>query len=228
MKPLDGKTALVTGCASETGCAIANKLAEAGAAICLCDALPDWIEPQAEAIRAAGGRAIAIAADLSQEAGVDQAVRRVNEAFGPVDLLVLNFAVWAGGLIHEHSVAAWDRALALNLRAPFLTARAVLPGMRARASGHIVTISSESALGTYERDGVYGVSMHALNALSAAIQLENEPAGIRVDTLCTGVAQSKAVPNALHPGDVADWVLWLFTRPAGLKTTGPILVQQRQ
>ena len=74
--------------------------------------------------------------------------------------------------------------MAVNLRGPFLTARAVLPNMRAQGRGHIVNISSESGLEYYEGNGAYGVAKHGLNALGEYIQRENQELGIRVDTVC--------------------------------------------
>lgn len=80
-------------------------------------------------------------------------------------------------MIHEHEVAAWDQIMAVNLRGPFLLARAVLPTMREKRHGHIINISSESGLEYYPGDGAYGVSKHALNALSEYIQRENSESG---------------------------------------------------
>jgi NAD(P)-dependent dehydrogenase (short-subunit alcohol dehydrogenase family) len=225
MNDLQGKVALVTGAATESGLATARALAAAGAALVLCSQQGEEIQALAGELRAAGGRALAVTADLRREDGAAGLAQAALGEFGRIDLLVLISAVWGGGFIHEHSVQTWDLVMAANLRAPFLLARAVLPDMRARRSGHVIVLSADSALGTYPRDGAYGVSLHALNALSEAIRLENAPLGIRVDLLCTGLVLSQGSPDALQPQDVADWIVWLATRPPGLNTGGAILVQ---
>jgi NADP-dependent 3-hydroxy acid dehydrogenase YdfG len=227
MMQLSGKTALITAAGSDTGMAVAQVLADNGMAVSLVSAQLESIESLAKRVLASGGQAKAICANINEEEGAKHAVAATLEVFGQIDLLVLISALWGGGLIHEHDVKTWDLVFAANLRGPFLVARAVLPGMRARHSGHVITLGSESGLGTYERDGAYGISLHALNALSAAIQVENEALGIRVDTLCTGLVLSAGTPDGLVPVDVAEWVVWLASRRENLKTNGPILVQTR-
>jgi NAD(P)-dependent dehydrogenase (short-subunit alcohol dehydrogenase family) len=123
--------------------------------------------------------------------------------------------------------------MAINLRGPFLMARAVLPLMRAQRRGHIVNISSESGLEYYPGNGAYGVSKHALNALAEYIQRENQELGIRVDTICPGMVvteMSRETPRldhskCLYPEDIADLVMWLLSRRPNVKIGTPILIQ---
>ncbi len=218
--PLAGKTAVVTGIGTETADAVALALAQAGAGLVLCGLAPDLVERAAARLRPLGTPLTTLTLDLSREADA----ARLAGAAGAVDVLVLISAVWGGGLIHEHRVDTWERVMAANLRAPFLTLRALLPGMRERRSGHIVVFSSDSALGAYERDGAYGVSMHALNALAAAVRVENEAHGIRVDTLVSGLALSDGNPAALQANDLAEWALWLITRRPALTTQAPLVI----
>ena len=121
----------------------------------------------------------------------------------------------------------------INLRGPFLFSRAVLPLMRTQNHGHILNISSESALEHYRGNGAYGVSKHALNALGEYIQRENQDLGIRVDTICPGMVVTEMTQNApgldhdkcLTPNDIADLALWLLTRRPNIKIGTPILIQ---
>jgi NAD(P)-dependent dehydrogenase (short-subunit alcohol dehydrogenase family) len=228
MKTLQDKIAIVTGSATETGQAVALELARAGAAVCVCGPVEETNERIAALITQQGGRALPITVDLSREEDVARLVQQTLQAFERVDVLVLISAVWGGGAIHEHAVQVWDRVMALNLRAPFLLTRAVLPHMREQGNGHIINIGSESGLQTYDHDGAYGISLHALNALMAEIQVENEAAGVRVDNLCTGLVVSAGSPEGLYAQDVAEWVLWLATRRAGLVSPAPILVRSQQ
>jgi NAD(P)-dependent dehydrogenase (short-subunit alcohol dehydrogenase family) len=126
---------------------------------------------------------LAVQADVSKEQDARRVVEAALEAYGRVDILINNAGISGGSLIHQHDLADWDRVLDVNLRGPFLMARAVLPSMRAQKSGHIVNISSESGLMYYEGDGSYGVSKHALNALGEYIQRENQGQNIRVNTV---------------------------------------------
>jgi NADP-dependent 3-hydroxy acid dehydrogenase YdfG len=126
--------------------------------------------------------------------------------------------------------------MAVNLRGPFLTSRAVLPGMRAQQQGHIINISSESGLEYYRGNGAYGVAKHALNALGEFIQRENQALGIRVDTICPGMVVTEMTENSagldhskcLYPQDIADLVRWLLTRRENIKIGTPILIQTMQ
>jgi NAD(P)-dependent dehydrogenase (short-subunit alcohol dehydrogenase family) len=155
-------------------------------------------------------------------------VEQARAAFGRLDILVIVSPFWAGGHIHEHNVQAWDLVLAANVRQPFLAARAALPVFRAQQHGEILAIGSDSAQGFYERDGAYGVAMHALTALMKLIEVENAGLGIRTQTLSPGVAltvdtDSEGKP-ALTVTHVAEWAVWLLTRPAPLRGSGPIVI----
>lgn len=112
-------------------------------------------------------------------------------------------------------------------------ARQVLPIMRRQGGGHLIQISSESATTHYEGNGAYGVSKHALNALSEYIQVENQEQGIRVDTICPGMVVTEMTEGrpgldhdkCLQPADIAELVLWLVTRRPNIKIGTPILIQ---
>jgi 3-oxoacyl-[acyl-carrier protein] reductase len=135
---------------------------------------------------------------------------------------------WAGGQIHNHSVRTWDLVLDANLREPFLMARAVLPFFREQKHGEIMAIGSDSAMGIYEQDGAYGVAMHALTTLMKLIEVENKEYGVRAHILSPGVAlttnKDSAGNPSLMPSHIADWVIWLLSRPAHLRGNGPVLI----
>ena len=138
-----------------------------------------------------------------------------------------------GDRIAQQNIQDWDQVLAVNLRGPFLLCRAVLPQMQRRKDGHIINISSESAMEHYTGDGVYGVAKHALNALSEYIQRENQDYNIRVDTVCPGMVVTEMTENSpgldhekcLYPEDIADLVVWLISRRKNIKIGTPILIQ---
>jgi NAD(P)-dependent dehydrogenase (short-subunit alcohol dehydrogenase family) len=228
-----GQVAIITGGGTGIGRGIALALSGEGAKIVLCGRRLAPLEGTAAAVRAAGGEALSLQADVSVEADVERLVETTLRSFGRVDILVNNAGIGGGDAIHMQDVDEWDAVMAVNLRGPFLLARYALPHMRAHRSGHIINISSESGLEFYPGNGTYGISKHALNALGEYIQRENQEFGIRVDTICPGMVVSEMTGNSpgldhskcLYPEDIADLVLWLLTRRPNVKIGTPILIQ---
>ncbi len=236
MNELVDQVCLISGGGSGIGASIAVKFAQAGARVVICGRREDPLETVLEEIKESGAKGLGVTGDVSIEADVDRIVARTQEHFGTITLLVNNAGISGGKHIHEQSVETWDQILAVNLRGPFLLSRAILPGMRSRGGGHILNISSESALRHYVGSGAYGVSKHALNALSEYIQRENQDLGIRVDTICPGMVVTEMTQGSeglnedlcLYPEDIADLALFLVTRRPNVKIGTPILIQTMQ
>jgi NAD(P)-dependent dehydrogenase (short-subunit alcohol dehydrogenase family) len=233
MSDLEDKVAIITGGGTGIGRGVALALADEGARVIVCGRRKTPLDETINAIRDKGGGGLAIQADVSDKQDAMRVVQAAMEAYSRVDILINNAGIGGGEVIHQHDLADWDRVLAVNLRGPFLMARAVLPSMRAQKNGHILNISSESGLMYYEGDGSYGVSKHALNALGEYIQRENQEHNIRVNTICPGMVVSEMSENqpgldhakCLYPEDIADLVIWLLTRRPNIKIGTPILIQ---
>ncbi len=233
METLTGKTAIISGGGTGIGRAIARTLSREGVRVVVCGRRLEPIQMVEQEIEADGGRALAIQADVAVESDVEKLVTTAKKAFGTVEILISNAGIDGGAPIHVHNVEDWDKVLAVNLRGPFLLARAVLPQMRENRRGHLIQISSESGLEYYPGDGAYGISKHALNALGEYIQVENQEFGIRVDTICPGMVVTEMTENSpgldhgkcLTPEDIADLALWLLTRRQNIKIGRPILIQ---
>jgi NAD(P)-dependent dehydrogenase (short-subunit alcohol dehydrogenase family) len=228
------KVAIVTGGGSGIGRAVALALAQAGAHLVVCGRRPRPIEHTAEAVRQAGGSAMAVQADISKPADIDRLLEATLKTFGSVDILINNAGISEdAGPVHGLDLSVWDELIAVNLRGSMLAMRAVLPHMRAQQNGHIINISSESGLEYYQGEAAYGVSKHALNDLGEYTQRENQAANIRINTICPGMVVTEMTENSpgldhtkcLYPEDIAELVLFLLTRRGNIKFGTPILIQ---
>jgi short-subunit dehydrogenase len=186
-----GKTVLVTGATGGLGQAVTRALAAQGARLLLTGRRADVLGPLAGDV---GGRAIAC--DLSDRAGLDGLIDDVAD----VDALVANAGIPASGLVPEYSVAQIDRALDVNLRAPIMLARALLPAMVARGDGHLVFMSSLSGKVATHRSAIYSATKFGLRGFAF---------GLRQDLLATGVGVS-----AIFPGPIDDAGMFADTEVA--------------
>jgi 3-oxoacyl-[acyl-carrier protein] reductase len=184
---LGGKVALVTGAGRNIGRAIALALARDGARV-VVNGRADGaaIEAVAAEIRAAGGSAQAMLADVADEA----AVARMVAATGPLDILVCNAGLRRQTPFLDMSLAEWREILSVALDGAFILTRAVLPGMVARGSGAIVALSGISThVGTPERAHV-SASKAGLEGLMRAIAIEFAPQGVRANCVAPGAVDT--------------------------------------
>jgi 3-oxoacyl-[acyl-carrier protein] reductase len=180
MQDLAGKVVIVTGASRGIGAATALALGEAGAAVMLA-ARGDATATVARQINAAGGKAEAMACDVSDYAACQAVAAAANRRFGPVDALINNAGVIEPiAKVGEADPAAWARAIQINLIGAYYAIRAVLPDMLARGHGRIVNVSSGAALRPLEGWSAYCSGKAGLAMLTRAIELEHEAAGIRV------------------------------------------------
>lgn len=185
-KRVEGKSAIVTGGARGIGKATALRLAEEGAKVAIFDVLDDG-ESVAEDIRKAGGEAMFLKIDLTDEAAISAAVDKVAEAFGTVDVLVNNAAVTGvNKLTHEVSLDEWRQVFDVNVTGVFLTSKHVLPKMMAQKSGSIVNFSSIYGLIGNNDIPPYHATKGAVLMMTKTDAVCYAPHGIRV--------------NAVHPG----------------------------
>jgi NAD(P)-dependent dehydrogenase (short-subunit alcohol dehydrogenase family) len=206
---LTGQVAIVTGGGRGIGQAIAIGLSSAGASVGVVARSADQIAETAGHIAQAGGRAVAIPADVSDPETVERMVREVERALGPVTLLVNNAGL-AGpiGPTWEADPGEWWRCLEINLRGPMLCSRAVLPGMVARGSGRIVNVASGAGTVAIPHLGAYVTSKTALIRLTEIIAAEAADHGVKVfaiepGTVCTGMAE-----YALESEAGRRWMPW--------------------
>jgi 3-oxoacyl-[acyl-carrier protein] reductase len=180
---LQGRVALVTGASRGIGRAIALALAERGSAVAVnFQTRSGDADAVVAEIRSAGGRAIAIRADVSIGAQVAKLVARAVGELGPVDVLVNNAGIAISGVREED----FDRGIAINLKSAFLCTEAVLPAMTARRWGRIVNISSGAARGPGLLGVVYNASKAGLEGLTRGYASRTAKDGITVNAIAPG------------------------------------------
>lgn len=184
--------AIVTGSGRGIGRAIAEGLAAAGDSVAVLARSRDEVAETADRIRGAGGRAIAVAADVTDRRALERAVVQTERELGPVDLLVNNAAVATPtGPAWEVDPEAWWRTVEVNLRGPFLCSRAVLPGMVARRRGRIVNVVAVAAYLTSPFMSAYAGSKAALVRFTDTLAAETREHGISVFAVRPGLVQTR-------------------------------------
>jgi NAD(P)-dependent dehydrogenase (short-subunit alcohol dehydrogenase family) len=184
---LKGKVAIVTGGGRGIGRAIARRFAAEGAAVVVTARSEAEIRGVEAEIRKGGGRAAAVTADVGREAECEKIVRRAREKFGCVDILVNNAGIYGPvRRAEEISAAEWDEVMAVNLRAPFLLTKMVLPEMYAKKSGTILNVTSIAAKAAFQLNSPYAASKAGLTGLTRTLAAEAARKGVRVNAISPG------------------------------------------
>ena len=184
---LEKRVALVTGGGRGLGRAIARRFASEGAELFLTARTEREINSVSAEIEGVGGRAAYLAGDATQEADCERIVRAAIQSFGKIDILVNNAGIFGPvKLLEEMTPKEWDEVIAINVRAPFLFSRLVLPGMYERGSGNILNISSISSKLALQLQSAYTASKAAINGLTRALAAEGARRGVRVNALVPG------------------------------------------
>jgi NAD(P)-dependent dehydrogenase (short-subunit alcohol dehydrogenase family) len=183
---IQGRRALVTGAASGMGAASAELLAAEGAAVVLADLDEAGAEAGAEAIRAAGGRAVALRCDVASSSDVKAAVSAAVDHFGGLDIVVNCAGIIRRASVVETTEEEWDRVMAVNIGSVFLTGKHAVPVMATGGGGSIVNISSGWGLKGGPDAASYCASKGAVVNLTRAMAIDHGPQGIRVNCICPG------------------------------------------
>jgi NAD(P)-dependent dehydrogenase (short-subunit alcohol dehydrogenase family) len=212
---LEGKTTLVTGAGRGLGQSVARAYARQGAQVVGVSNVQSELERTAEMIRAEGGDILTRWVDLADEGQIRRAMDEILERFGRVDVLVNNAARLPLKLFREMTMAEWDLTLAVNLRAPVLLCKLVLPGMIEQGRGSIINLSSGAAIKGFVRETEFCAAKFGLEGFSRALALELAPYNVAVNTITPGsrevririkpTSMTQAEFDALSDEEQAQW-----------------------
>ncbi|MDR7522587.1 MAG: SDR family NAD(P)-dependent oxidoreductase [Armatimonadota bacterium] len=196
---LAGRRALVTGAGRGIGRAIARRLAASGASVVVNDPHADDAEAVVEAIRHAGGRAAAWAADVSDYDAVVRMVAAAQQTFGGLEILVNNAGIIRRGTLETMSLDDWHRVIAVNLTGTFYCCRAAVPLLKAAGGGRIINIASIAGkAGDLTSAPGYGPSKAGIIALTKSLARALAPWGVTVNAVA---------PHAVETEMSAQWSL---------------------
>lgn len=223
---LKGMVVLVTGAGSGLGEATARAFAREGCAVACVDINKEAAARVSNELEAQGNKSLAIRCDVSDASSVQDAVQLTSTRFGRLNILVNCAAIDHTLSVEEMTIEQWDQVIAVNLRGPFLFAKAALPLMRAQQSGHIINIASTAATRAWANASAYHASKWGLRGFSRALGVEGRPHGIRVTTIIPGgmrthffdrfVDQGIPMPeeqNLQNPATVADAIVYATMMP---------------
>lgn len=192
---LTGQHAVVTGAGSGIGRATAERLAEAGCQITLIGRHIGRLDETGDRI---GDLAFAAPADVTDPDALAAAIEAGRDRFGPVDILINNAGAASSAPFLKTDAEAFRAMLALNLEAPALAARLVLPGMLTRRWGRIVNVASTAGLKGYAYVSAYVAAKHGLVGLTRALALEVASRGVTVNAVCPGFTETDLVARSIE------------------------------
>jgi len=198
MASLDGKVALITGAASGLGKAIAELYAKNGAAVAIADINQQAADAAAAEINAAGGKAIGVAMDVTDEAAVDAGTDKVVAEFGHLDILISNAGIQIINSIDQFSYADWKKMLAIHLDGGFLTTRAALKHMyKGDRGGIVIYMGSVHSHEASKLKSAYVAAKHGLLGLARTLAKEGAAHNVRSHVICPGFVRTPLVEKQI-------------------------------
>ena len=242
---LEGRVALVTGAASGIGRATAIAFSQSGCPVVVSDTNAEGCESAVEEIKAGGGEALQVVADVSEPAAVERLVTETLSSFGRLDYAFNNAGIEGDSADTTACTEEnWNRVIDVNLKGVWLCMRAEIPVMRKQGSGVIVNCASVAGLVGFRNLPAYCASKGGVIELTRAAALECATEGIRINSVCPGVIRTPMVERVLaadaavaagieamepvgrlgDPEEIASAVLWLCSDGAAFVVGHPLVV----
>ena len=243
MSALKDKIILITGASAGIGKATAIKSAEQGAKLILCARRIDRLKELAEQLQT---ETYLIELDIQNRESVEQAIASLPKEWQAIDILVNNAGLGRGlEKLHLGNIDGWEEMINTNIKGLLYMSRAIIPGMIERNSGHIINIGSIAGHEVYPNGNVYCATKHAVDALTKGMRLDLVDTPLRVSTVDPGLVETEFSDvrfygdkeraktvyqgyKALEPGDIADAVTWIASRPAHVQIAEVIIFPTAQ
>ena len=233
MSILEGRVAVVTGASSGIGEACALAFAAKGAKVVLAARRAERLSALVERIESAGGEALGVATDVTDEAAVDQLFAEALERFGTVDVLVNNAGIADSTPVDEMELETWRQVIETNLTSAFLCSRAAFRAMKGKGRGRIINIGSISARVPRENSPAYAASKFGLDGLTRSLAIDGRKHNIAASIFHPGIVATEIAPGAVKlpenfaasPRDIAEVIVHMCDIPDHLNFYEGMVVQ---
>ena len=233
MSILEGRVAVVTGASSGIGEACAVAFAAKGAKVVLAARRAERLASLVDRIERAGGEALAVATDVTDEAAVDDLFARAVERFGTVDVLVNNAGIADSTPVDEMAIETWRKVIETNLTSAFLCSRAAFRAMKGKGRGRIINVGSISARVPRENSPAYAASKFGLDGLTRSLAIDGRKHNIAASIFHPGIVATEIAPGAVKlaedfaasPADIADVIVHMCDIPDHLNFYEGMVVQ---
>jgi len=237
--PLDGKVVIITGASSGIGAATARALSACGCKLALAARSQDKLETLAAEL---GADTIALPTDVTVAAGVRGLVQRTLDRFGRIDVLFANAGIYIPGQVADGDPNAWANLIDVNINGVLRCVHAVLPHMRAQASGDILVTTSISGFIDIHWEPIYSASKHAVQGFVHTLRRQVAPDGIRVQSIAPGMVANElwgftdpadidrqvAERASIRSEDVANAVQFILSQPPHVTIRDLVILPQNQ
>lgn len=200
-----GKVVVITGASSGLGEAAARYLAERGATVVLGARRTDRIAALADEINGGGGKALALATDVTDAAQVQALVDAAVERFGRIDVMLNNAGLMPHSPLERRKIDDWDRMIDVNIKGVLYGIAAALPHMQERKSGQIINVSSVAGHKVGPAGAVYSATKHAVRVISEGLRQEVKPWNIRTTIISPGAVATE-LPQSITEPDIAEGI----------------------
>ncbi len=202
---INGKVIVITGASSGLGEATARLLSSLGATVLLGARRVDRLQALADELNSTGGRALAVATDVTDAGQVKRLVDTAVEKFGSVDVMINNAGLMPSSPLERLKIDDWNRMIDVNIKGVLYGIAAALPYMKERKSGHIINVSSVAGHKIRPGGAVYAATKHAVRVISEGLRMEVKPYNIRTTIISPGAVATE-LPDSVTEPDIAESV----------------------